>query len=72
MLSVPMSKSIHGRTGNDTGNYFVLPGGRRLGLLRDERYDVSSVAEWQLIQKAPDLFPMCVVPAQGYSSAGSE
>jgi hypothetical protein len=51
---------------------FVLPNGRRLGIMGDEMYGVSSVAEWQLIQEAPDLFTVCVVPAKGYSPADSE
>jgi hypothetical protein len=65
---VPVLKSIDGRT----GNYFVLPDGRRLGILGDELHGVSCVAEWQLIQEAPDLFTMCVVPAKGYSSIDGE
>jgi hypothetical protein len=35
-------------------------------------HGVSCVAEWQLIQEAPDLFTMCVVPAKGYSSIDGE
>ena len=65
---LPVLKSIDGRK----GNYFVLPDGRRLGLLGDELYGVSRVTEWQLIQEGPDLFTMCVVPAKGYSLVDSE
>jgi hypothetical protein len=61
-------KSIDGRI----GNYFVLPDGRGLGILGDELYGVSCVAERQLIQEAPDLLTMCVVPAKGYSSKDGE
>jgi hypothetical protein len=35
-------------------------------------YGVSSVAEWQLIQEAPDRFTVCVVPAKGYSKTDGE
>jgi phenylacetate-CoA ligase len=65
---LPVLKSIEGRT----GDVFVLPNGRRLGILGDEMYGVSSVAEWQLIQEAPDLFTVCVVPAKGYSQIEGE
>ena len=65
---LPVLKSIEGRT----GDVFVLPNGRRLGILGDEMYGVSSVAEWQLIQEAPDLFTVCVVPAKGYSKTDGE
>jgi phenylacetate-CoA ligase len=65
---LPVLKSIEGRT----GDVFVLPNGRRLGILGDEMYGVSSVAEWQLIQEAPDLFTLCVVPAKGYSKTDGE
>ena len=65
---LPVLKSIDGRT----SDVFVLSNGRRLGILGDELYGVSCVAEWQLIQEAPDLFTMCVVPAKGYSSADGE
>jgi phenylacetate-CoA ligase len=68
LSSLPVLKSIEGRT-NDT---FVLPDGRRLGRLGDTMYGVTNVAEWQLIQEAPDLFTMCVVRAKGYSPADSE
>jgi len=66
--SLPVLKSIDGRA----GDVFVLPDGRRLGRLGDSMYGVTNVAEWQLIQEAPDLFTMCVVPAKGYSPADSE
>jgi phenylacetate-coenzyme A ligase PaaK-like adenylate-forming protein len=65
---LPVLKSIEGRT----GDVFVLPNGRRLGILGDEMYGVSSVAEWQLVQEAPDLFTMYVVPAKGYTPTDSE
>ena len=66
--SLPVLKTIDGRA----GDVFVLPDGRRLGRLGDTMYGVTNVAEWQLIQEAPDLFTMRVVPAKGYSSADSE
>jgi phenylacetate-CoA ligase len=65
---LPVLKSIEGRT----GDVFVLPDGRRLGILGDELYKVSCVAEWQLIQESPDLFTMYIVPTKGYSPADSE
>jgi phenylacetate-CoA ligase len=65
---LPVLKSIEGRT----GDVFVLPDGRRLGILGDEMYGVTSVAEWQLIQEAPDLFTVRVVPAKGYRKADGD
>jgi phenylacetate-CoA ligase len=65
---LPVLKSIEGRH----GDVFVLPNGRRLGILGDEMYKVTSVAEWQLIQEAPDLFTVRVVPAKGYREADGE
>jgi hypothetical protein len=32
-------------------------------------HGVTSVTQWQLVQEAPDLFTMWVVPAKGYTSA---
>jgi phenylacetate-CoA ligase len=66
--SLPVLKTIDGRA----GDVFVLQDGRRLGRLGDTMYGVTNVAEWQLIQEAPDLFTMRVVPAKGYSPADSE
>ena len=66
--SLPVLKSIEGRT----GDVLILPNGRRLGILGDEMYRVSSVAEWQLIQETPDLFTMYVVPAKGYRTADGQ
>jgi phenylacetate-CoA ligase len=66
--SLPVLKTIDGRA----GDVFVLQDGRRLGRLGDTMYGVTNVAEWQLIQEAPDLFTMRVGPAKGYSPADSE
>jgi phenylacetate-CoA ligase len=64
----PVLKSIEGRT----GDVFVLPNGRRLGILGDEMYGVSSVAEWQLVQETPDLFTVWVVPGKGFTKTDGE
>jgi phenylacetate-CoA ligase len=66
---LPVLKSIDGRS----SDVFVLPDGRRIWEFEDKLYDaLSYVAECQLIQEAPDLFTMCVVPAKGYSSVDNE
>jgi len=65
---LPVLKSIEGRT----SDVFILSNGRRLGILGDEMYGVKCVSEWQLIQEAPDLFSMRVVPAKGYTASDSE
>lgn len=66
---LPVLKSIDGRS----SDVFVLPDGRRIWEFEDKLYGVLSyVAEWQLVQEAPDLFTMCVVPAKGYSSVDND